>query len=99
MPVSFESRKLLDRQTRYAAIEKECLAIVWAVDKFKNYLYGKEFILQTDHLPLTYLRNMKNTNNRLMGWALFLQSYSYRIEYVKGTDNIGADMMSRCVNN
>ncbi|XP_069992741.1 uncharacterized protein [Penaeus vannamei] len=96
MPIAYASRKLLERERNYATIEKECLAIIWAVDKFKSYLFGKEFVLQTDQQPLTYLRNMKNSNGRLMRWSLILQCYSYRIEYIKGNDNIGADLLSRC---
>ena len=96
MPVAYASRKLLDRESNYSTIEKECLAIVWAVEKFKNYIYGKEFVLQTDQQPLVYLRNMRNSNGRLMRWALTLQSYSFRIEYIKGTENVGADILSRC---
>ena len=96
MPIAYASRKLLDRERNYATIEQECLGIVWALDKFKNYLYGKEFILQTDQQPLSYLRNMRNSNGRLMRWAHALQGYSYRIDYIKGSDNIGADLLSRC---
>ena len=61
-PVCFASRKLLDREKRYSTIERECLAIVWAVHKFVRFLWGVRFVLQTDHRPLTYLRtsNFKN---------------------------------------
>ena len=55
-PVCFASRKLLDREKRYSTIERECLAIVWAVHKFVRFLWGVRFVLQTDHRPLTYLR-------------------------------------------
>ncbi|XP_063601511.1 uncharacterized protein LOC134777606 [Penaeus indicus] len=96
MPVAYASRALLDRETRYAVIERECLAIVWGIEKFKSYLYGKEFILQTDQQPLTYLLNMKNSNGRLMRWSLALQAYSFIIQYIKGVDNVGADLLSRC---
>ena len=96
MPIAYASRKLLDREVNYATIEKECLAIVWAVQKFRVYLYGKEFILQTDQKPLSYLFTMRNSNGRLMRWALALQCYSFSIEYIKGKDNVGADLLSRC---
>ena len=96
-PIAYNSRKLLPREKNYSAIEKECLGLVWAIDRFKCYLYGREFILQTDHQPLVYLNSCKLTNGRLMRWALSLQSYKFRIEAVKGTQNVGADYMSRIV--
>ena len=95
-PTCYGSKKFSDTEKRYSTIEKECYAIIWAVQKFKEYLYGKEFILQTDHLPLAYLHKMKNKNDRLMRWTLSLQPYSFLVEYIKGSDNIGSDMLSRC---
>ncbi|XP_063597903.1 uncharacterized protein LOC134774421 [Penaeus indicus] len=97
MPIAYASRMLLDREKKYAIIERECLSVVWAINKFRNYLYGREFILQTDHQPLAYLRKMKNENGRLMRWSLALQEYSFNIEYIKGNVNFGADVLSRCV--
>ena len=94
-PVSYASRKLLDRERKYSAIEKECLAVVWALQHFAFYLKGKEFILQTDHQPLTYLRNMQNNNGRLMRWTLTLQSYEFTIQYIPGKENVLADLLSR----
>ena len=90
-PVYYASKKLLERERRYSVIERECLAIVWAVQKFQNYLYGKEFVLETDHQPLIYLNKTKIANARVMRWALALQPYKFRLEGIKGADNIGAD--------
>ncbi|XP_060070207.1 uncharacterized protein LOC132550192 [Ylistrum balloti] len=95
MPIAYASRKLLARERAYAVVEKECLAIVWAVQKFEQYLYGKEFVLETDHQPLVYLQRAKIANGRLMRWALLLQPYRFRISAIKGKDNIGADYCSR----
>ncbi|XP_060062936.1 uncharacterized protein LOC132543450 [Ylistrum balloti] len=95
MPVAYTSRKLLPREKNYAIVEKECLAIVWAVQKFEPYIYGKEFVLETDHQPLTYLHRSKIANARLMRWALLLQPYRLRIRAIKGQDNVGADFLSR----
>jgi len=50
-PIAFASRKLLPREIHYSTIEKECLAIVWAIQKFQNFLYGKSFIPEMDHEP------------------------------------------------
>ena len=94
-PVMYASKKLLDRERKYPTIEKECLAIVWAVKKFANYLYGREFVIQTDHQPLVFLNEAKYVNGRIMRWTLFLQNYRYRLEYIRGRDNVGADYLSR----
>lgn len=93
--MAYTSRKLKDSESVYATVEKECLAIVWAIQKFQNYLYGQEFVLETDHSPLVYLNKSKVTNPRLMRWALNIQPYRFTIEAVKGKDNVGADFLSR----
>lgn len=95
LPVAYASRKLKDSECAYATIEKECLAIVWAINKFQRYLYGQDFVLETDHSPLVYLNKSKVANPRLMRWALSLQPYRFRIQAIKGKDNIGADYLSR----
>lgn len=81
-----------DSESVYATVKKVCLAIVWAIQK---YLYGLELVLESDHSPLVYLNKGKVTNPRLMRWALSLQPYRFRIEAIKGTDNVGADYLSR----
>ncbi|XP_046566272.1 uncharacterized protein LOC124274942, partial [Haliotis rubra] len=67
-PVMFVSRKLLKREKAYSTIEKECLAIVWAVQKLTRYLYEREFVLETDHQPLVWMSKAKLTNGRVMRW-------------------------------
>ena len=94
-PVAYFSKKLLPREQNYSVIERECLAVVWAVDKCKMYLYGKEFVLQTDHQSLAYLDKAKFSNQRVMRWALALQPYRYQIQYIRGEENVGADFLSR----
>lgn len=94
-PVAYASKKLLDAETRYATIEKECMAIVWGVKKFEPYLYGTKFIIETDHKPLLYLQKSKTENGRLMRWALQLQQYTYTVRVIAGKDNVGADYLSR----
>ena len=90
-PIAYASKKLLPRERNYSTVEKECLSIVWAVQKFQNYLYGKEFVLETDHFALQYLQNKRFQNGRLMRWALALQPYRFTIRYIKGTENVCAD--------
>ena len=95
LPVAYAGRKLKSSEENYATIEKECLAIVWAIAKFQRYLYGSEFLLETDHKPLIYLHKSKVNNARLMRWALSLQPYRFRIIAIKGKENVGADYLSR----
>lgn len=65
-PVAYGSKKQLLREVNYATIEKECLAIVWALRFFYTYLYGQSFTIETDHQSLSWLHRMKNTNSRLI---------------------------------
>ena len=89
------AKKLTDTEKRYSTIERECLAVVWAIKKFKMYLYGVEFTLQTDHQPLQFINYTKFLNDRVMRWAMFLQNCNSKYEYIKGSDNVGSDYMSR----
>ena len=94
-PVAYASRKLLPRERNYSTIERECLAVVWAVQRFEPYLYGRKFILEVDHEPLLSMKKGKVANGRVLRWALILQPYQYHVEAIKGKDNVGADFMSR----
>ena len=94
-PVAYASKKLNKCQKRYSVMERECLAVVWAVRKFEPHLYRKEFVIETDHQPLTCIRTSKVANGRIMRWAIALQPYRYRIQVIKGIDNVGADYLSR----
>ena len=94
-PVAFASKKLLPREKRYSTIERECLALVWAIRKFLIYLYGREFDVETDHQTLVNIGHAKFSNNHIMRWALFLQNFRFRVIAVKGKDNVLADYLSR----
>lgn len=94
-PIAYASRKLLAREVAYSTIERECLALVWGVQKFSNYLYGVEFVVQTDHQPLAYIQKSRQLNSRVLRWSLLLQEYSFRVEHIKGRENVGADYLSR----
>ena len=86
---------MLPREKNYSIIERECLAIVFGIRKFQKYLYGIEFVLQTDHVPLSYIQKCKIESGRIMRWALFLQNYQFKVEAMKGSDNVCADHLSR----
>ena len=95
LPIAYASKKLLPRERNYSVIEKECLGITWGVEKFRKYLYGVEFLLETDHKPLSYMQTAKVLNLRIMRWAMKLQPYRFRIVAIRGRDNLGADYLSR----
>ena len=78
-PIACGSKKLTSAERRYSTIQKECLSIVWGVSKFRLYLAGEPIVLQTDHQPLTFLKDAKFRNDRIMRWALALQEYNYTV--------------------
>ncbi|KAK7907616.1 hypothetical protein WMY93_016228 [Mugilogobius chulae] len=94
-PVVFLSRKLLDRETRYSTVEKECLAMKWAIDSLRYYLLGRHFTLETDHRALQWLHRMRDANTRIAGWYLALQPYNFTVQYRPGKTNVVADCLSR----
>ncbi|XP_051236276.1 uncharacterized protein LOC127352145 [Dicentrarchus labrax] len=97
-PVAFISRKLLPREVRYSTVEKEALAIKWALDSYKYYLLGREFTLQTDHKALQWLQRMKDTNGRVTRWYLAMQPFRFIVQHIPGKLNVTADYLSRCHN-
>ena len=96
-PVSFFSKKLNTHQLNYSVIEKEALALVWALVHFEVYIMSglSPLIVYTDHNPLTFLNSLKCPNQRLVRWSLFLQSYTLDIRHIRGKDNVVADALSR----
>ena len=96
-PVLYVGRKLLDRETRYAIIEQECLALVYCLEKLKHYLLGVHFILETDASALLYLNKQKHSSNgRLTRWSLQIQEFRFTVVAIRGKDNHCADFLSRC---
>ncbi|KAL3977676.1 G protein-coupled receptor [Sarotherodon galilaeus] len=94
-PVQYISRKLFPREMKYSTIEKEALAIKWALDTLKYYLLGGEFVLETDHRALQWMSRMRDTNARITRWYLSLQPYCFKIRYRAGKKNVVADFLSR----
>lgn len=94
-PIYYASRTLNKAERNYSTIEKELLGVVYAIDNFKYYLYGKEFEVHKNHNPLTYLNNITLASSRLTRWRLKLSEYSFKIVYKKGILNSNADALSR----
>ncbi len=93
--LGYASRLLKDPERNYHATELECLAIVWATEHFRPYLYGRKFKIYSDHNPLVHIKNIKNKSARVTRWKLSLAEYDYEIEYKKGSLNSNADALSR----
>ena len=94
-PVQYASRTLSETEQRYSTIEKELLAIVYAVKTFRPYIYGRHFKIYTDHRPLVWLWKLKEPNSKLMRWKLKLEEYDFEVIYKKGKYNTNADALSR----
>lgn len=96
-PVGYFSKKFLKHQLNYSTIEKEALALLMALQHFEVYIGSSSLpvIVFTDHNPLVFLSRMKNSNQRIMRWSLFVQDFYLEIRYKKGKDNVLADALSR----
>ncbi len=90
-PVLYLSRKLSKRETRSSTMEKECLAIRWAVLTLRYYLLGWEFTLCSDHAPLQWLHCMKDITR----WYLALQPFKFKVVHRPGVQMAVADFLSR----
>ena len=95
--IYYASRTLNDAQLNYSTTEKELLAVVFALDKFRSYLIGTKVIVFTDHAALKYLFTKKEAKPRLIRWMLLLQEFDIEIRDKKGCENVVADHLSRLV--
>ena len=98
-PVAYASRSLTDAEVRYAQIEKECLALTFACERFHQYVYGRSFLAETDHKPLVgiFRKPLNDCPLRLQGMRIRLQRYNFKLEYTPGKQLYTADTLSRAV--
>lgn len=97
MPVMFVSRKLKDPETRYSQIEREFLAILFALTRFKSFVFGGPVLLQTDNKPLIafFNKSIDKLPVRVQKWMLCLQPYTIDIQHISGRENKISDSLSR----
>lgn len=91
-PIEYPSLLLTSAERNYASTEREALAIVWAISKFRGYIENSETIVITDHRPLKWLLGLKTPTGRLARWALQLQPYNLRVLYYSSRFHISTTM-------
>jgi hypothetical protein len=98
-PVAFISRTLQGSELHYPAVEKEAMAIIEAVRKWRHFLAGRHFTLKTDQRSVAFMfdsrKRTKIKNNKMQDWRLELASFSYTVEHRPGKDNLAPDSFTR----
>lgn len=93
--LGFASRVLRGAELFYITSEKELLAIIYGLQKFRTIIFGYPLIIRTDNHSLKFLSQCRLLNDRLTRWVLYLSEFDYTVEYVKGSENVVADTLSR----
>ena len=93
-PIAWTSHKLTQAESAYPTRDKECLAVVCAIKKFKHFLWGERFTLETDHQALVWLKAQEG-DSRVGRWALLLQEFDFEIKHISAKLNGDADALSR----
>ena len=94
--VVYYARKMMNEaQRNYTTTEKEMLAVIYALDKFRAYLVGSDIIIFTNHSALKYLLTKQNAKARLITWVLLLQEFNLQIKDKNGVENVVADHLLR----
>lgn len=95
-PITMISRTLSSTEENYATNERELLAIVWALQSLRHFLYGvKNIKIFTDHQSLIYAISDKNPNSKMKRWRAFIEEFSPKFFYKPGNENKVADVLSR----
>ena len=94
-PVSFASRSTTSHESRLSATEGELAALVYGIQYYHFYLWGRPFTVHTDHQALTYLHQMKDKVSKIARMAVLLSEYSFTVAYKKGRWNANVDALSR----
>lgn len=95
--ICYLSRSLTRNERNFSTTERECLAVLWAIERLRPYIEGTHFKVITDHHSLVWLNRLQSPSGRLARWAVKLQQYDYEIIHRKGKDHVVPDTLSRSV--
>ena len=95
--VIYYSSRTLEAQQNYTTTEKELLAVVYVMEKFRSYLLCSKVIVYTNHSALKHLLEKKDAKPRLIRWVLLLQEFDLEIKDKAGAENVVADYLSRLI--
>jgi len=94
-PLAFFSVKLGETQKSWAIVHKEAHAVIVALRKFRNWIFGSEIHVYSDHNPLTFLTESAPKNSKLMRWSMAMQEFDIHFHYIKGINNVASDSLTR----
>ncbi|UYV63068.1 K02A2.6-like, partial [Cordylochernes scorpioides] len=99
-PITFASRTLPEAEKRFSQLETKALSITFGVEKFRQYLLGRKFVLVTDNRPLIHIFSPHKpipicASSRIKRWSLKLAAFNYTVEFRKTSDNSNIDALSR----
>jgi len=89
---------LTPTQKSWSTVEKEAFAVIWALDKFRNWIFNKPVTLYSDHNPLIYITESATKTAKVMRCALALQQYDVVFTFMAGRANVAADCLSKLDN-
>lgn len=102
--IAYASRSLTPEEKNYSQIEKEGLSIMFGLKKYHKYIFGRPFLIRTDHKPLLAILKPRkgvpaHSATRLQRWALTLAAYDFQIKYIPAAEFSNADVLSRLIGN
>ena len=95
LPIAYASKTLSSTERRYSVTEREALAVVWSLKKFRDYCLGYPVTIYTDHMPVCDLFRNRQLHGKLARWFLQVQEFEPNIRYIPGSKSTLADWLSR----
>jgi len=94
-PLAFASMKLSPTQSRWSTIEREAFAVIWALRRYRSWIFMSKVIVISDHNPLSFLTNSVPNSAKLARWSLAVQVFNLEFRYRAGCQNTAADFLFR----